>query len=362
MEAKLTEWQVVGLIVSTILPTAVLTVPKAVVPYSLQSSWLSILAAAALALVVARVACAVCERYPGQTIFRIIERLLGKTAAMGIGLLLSFYYFTVAFYVLCQFSDFMTATVMPETPAVAFQILLMIGVVYAIYLGLEAIAKANNLVLIFSLFTLCLSAVLLFKEAHAGYLLPLLEMPFPNIIMGAYAPLGWLSEVTVIWLLAPSLVSGGSVRKTACLGVLITGAALLGVLLESLLVYEPYQLTLLNYPTFNVFRKIGIEGVLERMDPFFIAVWTSSVMMKLTVFVFGAVYCLCEVLGIRHRGPVLLAVALLVTVYASASWENSAQLSLYGKYTFPVFVYMFNIVIPILLLLVASIKKRSIKA
>lgn len=354
---KITHLQASFLIVSTIFPTAVLTVPKAVGKYSMQSAWLSILIAIALAFFPIYITATVCKRHQGQSIFQIIEKVVGRKASKALGIILSFYYFSVFFYVLYQFSDFMTSSVMPETPSVVFHIMLVLQIVYALHLGIEVVARANAIIIFFALAAFALSMLLIFKKLDWQHVFPLTEVPFSRILLGAYSPFAWFSEGAIIWLLAPYLKQPDKVRKTALFGVAITGMLLFITILGTLLVYSPNYITFLKYPTFNVFREIQVAQVFQRIDILFIAIWIGTMMMKAALFMFGAVYCLCEPFQVNQRGVILLPIALLGVMYATSSWRGTQHLDDYSTYTFPIFILLFNLLLPFLLFLIVFLRR-----
>lgn len=356
-KVKITHLQASFLIVSTIFPTAVLTVPKAVGKYSMQSAWLSILIATVLAFFTTYMMATVCKWHQGQTIFQVVEKLIGGKASKALGIMLSFYYFSVFFYVLYQFSDFMTSSVMPETPSVVFQIMLVLQIIYALHLGIEVMARANAIIIFFALAAFALSMLFILKKLEWQHMLPLTEVPFSRVLLGAYCPFAWLSEAAIIWLLAPYLKHTDTVRKTALFGVLITGVLLFITILGTLLVYSANYIAFLKYPTFNVFREIDVAGVFQRIDVLFIAIWIGTMMMKAALFMFGAVYCLCEPFQVNQRGFILLPIALLGVMYATSSWRNTQHLDDYSTYTFPIFSLFFNILLPFILFLIVLLRR-----
>jgi spore germination protein KB len=359
---KISNWQAVFLIVHTIFPTAFLTVPSAVAKNAYQSGWISVLIATSIALIFVFITSTISQHYPNKTIFEIAETLLGSKVSKLLGLLLAFYYFQTSFYVIYQFGDFMTAQILTETPTLAIHILHIIVVTYALYLGLEVIARTNFLIFGLTLFSYSISTLLIVKDMKFENLLPMNEIPFSNILLGAYAPLGWLSEGAIIWLLAPYLLNKESIRKTALWGVLLTGVMLTFTIIGTIAVSGVDQLLSLNYPSFKVFKEISVGKFIERIDAIFMGIWTATIIMKTILFMFGAVYCFCEPFKIKQRGPILIPFAILSIIYAEISWENTTTLNTYSAYTFPTFVLFFNVLIPILLFLVHLIKKKTASA
>lgn len=355
---KISHWQAAFLIVHTILPTAVLTVPSIVVKYSQVDAWLSVLIATGFGLFVAVVSSSLSLQYPGQTLFQITERTLGSWFSKGLGILLTFYYFFSACYVLHEFADFMAQSVMQKTPSLVFHIVMILLMIYAVHMGLEVIARVNSIILFISFFALMISTLFIIKDMKFDRLLPFMDTPFHSILLGSYIPAGWMSEVSIILLLAPYIQNVDRVRKSAVAGVLITGLSLTWTLIGAITIFGVKILPEFSYPTFNVFRIIQVADFVERIDAIFIAVWIGTMIMKATLFLFGCFYSFCESFKIRNQGFFLFPFAILTVSYSMISWKHAEELNFFSTYTFPTFALVFNLVIPVILLPLVLWKRR----
>lgn len=358
-QEKISTWQAILLIISMILPTAILTVPSMVVGHARSDAWISLLLATIAGGASAYVAGTISIKYPGLTIFEIMEKTCGRVVSKVLGVTLTYYFFSSALGVLRQFVNFMVDTVMKQTPPIVFGIIAVLLVMYALYYGIEVIARVNQIILMTSFFIFALSTFFYFKEMEFDRLLPMLDTPFNRILMGAVSPLSWLSESSVILLLAPFLNHPGKARKAAVLGVVLTGLSMVWTVIGSIVIFGAEVLALFAYPAFNVFRIIEAAGFLERIDALFIAVWVGTMVMKITIFMFGGFYCFCQTFEVRERTLFLFPYGLSAISLSIVSWENVAEFNLYNMYTATSRLLFINIVIPVLLLIVVLWKNRK---
>ncbi|MFP3126096.1 endospore germination permease [Ectobacillus funiculus] len=358
-QVRITTWQVIFLIISIMLPTAILTLPSTLVNHARSDAWISLLLATMAGIFCAYVSGTISIKYPGLTIFQIMEKTLGRLSSKVIGFILTYYYFSSCLGILRQFMDFMIDSVMKHMPPLVFAIVPVLLAIYALYYGIEVIARVNQIILMTSFFVFAVSTLFYFKEMQFDRLLPIMESPLNKILIGAVSPLGWLSEVSVILLLAPYLAHPGQARKAAVLGVTLTGLSMLWTLIGSIIIFGVNTLSLFAYPTFNVFRIIEVAGFLERIDALFISVWVGTMIMKLTVYMFGGFYCLTQTFAIQDQIPFLFPYGMLTISLSICSWRNIADFTSYQTYTAPSRLLFTNMVIPIFLLLVVLWKNRK---
>lgn len=358
-QVRISTWQVILLIISMILPSAILTVPSMVVGHARSDAWISLLLATMAGVGGAYISGTISIKYPRLTIFQIMNKTWGRVPSKVIGFMLSYYFFSSGLGVLRQFVNFMVDSVMKQTPPLVFAIVAVLLVLYALYYGIEVIARVNQIILITSLFVFLLSTLFYLKEMQFDRLLPILDTPYNRILMGAVAPLSWLSEAMVILLLAPYLIHPGKARKAAVLGVVLTGLSMVWAIIGTLAIFGDKTLALFAYPTFNVFRIIEVAGFLERIDALFIAVWVGTMVMKLAVFMFGGFYCFTQTFGIREQIPFLFPYGMLTMSLSIVSWGNVAEFALYNTYTATSRLLFINIAIPALLLIAVLWKNRK---
>jgi spore germination protein KB len=192
-----------------------------------------------------------------------------------------------------------------------------------------------------------------------GHLLPLFETPMNKIVLGGFAPISWLSEVSVILLLAPFLKQPSKVRKAAFFGVTITGLSLGWTILGTIAVFSAKLLPVYDYPTFSVFRIIEVANFIERIDVFFIAVWMGTMVMKLTIFMFAGFYCFCQTFRVQEKKFFLLPYGVLILSFSINAWSGSIDYITHQLYTVQSYLLFFNIAIPLLVYFTVFLKNRA---
>lgn len=358
-EVKITSWQAVFLIVNLILPTAILTVPSIIINYAKKDAWISVILATIIGLFVAIITSTISKKHPRKTIFEIVQAKLGIVICKIVGGLLAFYYFIASISILRQFLTFMVTSVMQRTPIIVLGMITLYITLYAISKGIEVISRSNQIILMVSFLLFSFSTLFYFKEMDFSVLLPMVETSWNGILLGSFTPTSWLSEVSVILILAPYLKKPERVRKIAITGVMITSFSLIWTIIGSIAVFGAEVLPTYQYPAFNVYRIIEVADFIERIDVLFIAVWMSTMVMKLAIFMYCGFYCLLQILPIQRKEYYLFPYGVLILSFTINSWANSSEFKSHQIYSVQTYLLFFNIVIPILLFSCVFLKNKT---
>ncbi|TMV51600.1 hypothetical protein FE783_07450 [Paenibacillus mesophilus] len=357
MNQKISSLQAIFLIMSTIVPTAILIVPNYAVRFSDQDSWISIVIAIAVGIALSFMLGAICRHNPGMSFLGWLRNRLGPKTGTCIGILLTYYYLTTTIIILREFVNFLTDNVLTKTPAPVLMVITVGVVLFAVNHGIEVIARINLIVVFASLFVFLVTAILLAKDVHPGFILPIGDHPLSRIVQGGLLPTGWLSEAAVLLLVAPFLNDPGAARKVGITGVVFAGVELAVFVIAAFTILGPKIVSHLTFPTFNMIGIIQIGRFLERVDILFISIWICMVYIKLSIFMFGAFHCFVESFRIRSVKPFLFALGLLAALSSLYTWPKETHLNYFSTYAVAPFLLSFNVILPLIIWLCLCITK-----
>lgn len=125
------------------------------------------------------------KRFPDQTIIQHSYTIFGKAGKL-IGILYIWFLIHFTAINLSQFSVFLTAATMPETPLLFFMISMLLVSAYAVRNGLEVLARLSELIGPIMMITVTTIIVLVAKEMDFKALLPMLEKGFTPLLFEAF--------------------------------------------------------------------------------------------------------------------------------------------------------------------------------
>ncbi|WP_223285424.1 GerAB/ArcD/ProY family transporter [Paenibacillus sp. PL91] len=298
---------------------------------------------------------------PHKNLIEIIFELMGKP----LGYIISFSYVIYFCYKsirnVREFGDLMIIYLLPQTPLVSLMLIICILAAYTVFHGIDVFFRMSEVVLpivigiyVFLFLLIAGSGLLHFENITPvldNGIMPVWDVAFPELIS---FPFGEMILFLMFWKYTENN-SGMAVLSIKCYlfsGLFIT---LTNVFIFSVLGNLAGTAAV---PLMQVTNLIEFAQFLERIDPFVALLLFTGVFFKLTTYYFGAVMALSYLIKLQ-RAYVILAVGAVI-FFGSFAFRNYMQQIWFGfqyniKYHFP----FFQIVLPLLLLMLAMIKKRQ---
>ncbi|MCG0314073.1 MAG: GerAB/ArcD/ProY family transporter, partial [Calditerricola sp.] len=114
----------------------------------------------------------------------------------------------------------------------------------------------------------------------------------------------------------------------------------------------------LTFPTYRAVQYIDVAQFLQNIDALVMALWVSSVFVKIAVFHYVLVLGTAQWLGLSDYRPLALPLALLVLIMAVWSAPGFSQLLRFIGTALPVYKTVMQILLPLVLLLVSALRRR----
>ncbi|WP_248924564.1 GerAB/ArcD/ProY family transporter [Paenibacillus hamazuiensis] len=351
---KLSLFQAGMLVIVGILPTAILTIPSGVIHYSRESAWMSLLLSTGCTMLAAWLIGRLIDGYEGLTLFELLRKRLGSVVTGLIGVLLAVYYMVSLVDILHQFIDFVGDKLINRTPHAVVCLIIMAVVVYAVDRGLAVISHVSTIFICSSFIAMFVSWLLLSNLMHPSWSLPLVAAPASRIVQGGIAPLGWLSEIALLLLIAPELRQPEKAKKVAYIAAAVCGLTVIAITVVAVMIMGPDIPPLLNYPSFSIVGIVEIGEFMQRVDLLFISFWTGTMFLKTAMHYFGCLYCLKEALRlVRPRTLYFPLSCIACQISVQTPIAVYKVFSLYNLYS-----QFFNVAFPGLIMLAAAVARR----
>lgn len=322
-----------GLLTIYLHVAQLLFLPSALMRYAGQEAWIAVvlngLYAAALGLVAAWSA----ERYRGQGPVQAARTALGRWGAVPFALLYCGFFTWLLSLVLRNVRDFVEIVLLQGTPGLVIVVMLGAITLYAVWSGLESVARLNVMVVLGVIAASIALIVLPFKEYSILHLEPFLFHGMGSVVQASSQALAWSGEVVLVLTLVPHLQPGENVSRWTLIGVGGATAVLTNVLLLESFTFGPILPTRLIFPTFELFRIINLAHIVERVELVLVVLWITGMVMKTSLCLYAASEAVSEAVGLKsHRwaGVILTIVAVALTeIWQGAlnliSWVSSQQ-------------------------------------
>ncbi|OKL36968.1 GerAB/ArcD/ProY family transporter [Domibacillus mangrovi] len=329
-----------------------------------QDAWLAILIATAGGFCLFLIYYRLYYYYPDNSPTEYMQILLGSVLGKLMAFFFILYFVYSAASVLRGFGEMLVTVAYPETPLFVINALFIVAIVYTVYKGIEVLSRTSE-ILFFIICLLIVSIILLTmfsKIIDINNLKPIFEEGLSPIIKTAftdtlYFPFGQVVAFTVIF---PDVTERKKVKRTGLWAIGMSGFTLSLITAMNISVLGVDQTYHSQFPLLTTIQMIELGGFLERLDIYFILFVILAGFIKISIFFYAAVLSVAHLFQLKHpsrltypMGIVVLwvsmAVASSITGYTQ-EWRNFEL-----PYIFP----LFQVILPLFLLLFASLKNRK---
>lgn len=354
---KISPRQLLFILITVIISTADIFLPAIVAQLSGRDAWISVLLATVEALVVAAVAVALSLRFPNKTFVQISQIVLGRWPGWFLALFfIAGFYFIFTVNTVAQLGIILRAAFMPFTPILVFNAVIVAVAAYAVYHGIETIARLTELLMPVGIGVLLLVGLMILPEVNLEYYLPILENGVSPVLTGSLRMLPFLGEVVIIMMLMPYVNQPQKAAGIVFLALVLLGLLfLVGVL--AIGVFGARQTTILTFPALDMVRYIEIGEFLEHLDAIVMTVWISGIYIKITVSYYITCIGIAQLANLNRYQKLIVPIGIIIAS-ASIAWLGDMATILKGiTYSWPSQGLLFELMIPLFMLLLAAARK-----
>ncbi len=356
---RISSVQLFLLLVITEAATAFLYAPSSVIQMVGRDSWLTPLIATISGLVVALVCIALAKKFPQQVFAEYLPQILGKIPGKLLAGIYTAVFIHLTSVILNQSSSFVHVAFLRETPLVALEILIGLASLYGAYLGIEVIARQNELVWPVWVLSILIIILLVAESINPDNFRPFLEKGIMPVIKGSALSSAFRGEIFLLLMLYPYLNKKEEVYKSAVY-YLLTTAALLGTITAAIIgVFGDLIPVYMVYPAYDLARYISLARFLERIQILIVVMWMSGVIVKMAVFFHSAAIAAATTLGIRNYRVTLLPILAGTIIISRLFYSDHLSLINFLSKIFPYYGPAVELLIPALVLVIAVIFKKG---
>lgn len=308
----------------------VLYLPGLLVQHARQEAWLSVVLNG---LVIAPVGLLICwagnrfaRRSPGQA----ARAALGKGAGSLVALFHAGFMIWIFSLVVRNVQDFSAMILLPGTPGLLLAALLASVSLYAVWSGLEPLARVAFQALAASVLAVMVMPPLLVRELSVLHLEPFLARGAMPVVKASLLSLDWNGEIVAFFAIVPYLSRPRDGYRWTLIGV--TGATMLLAAMVGLTVgvLGPVLPARLTFPVYSMLQMVSLAQFIERIEVIFVVVWLSGMFVKAGILLYASAEAVTDGLGLRsHRWP---AAALAATGVGLAQiWPGAIDLVQWGS-------------------------------
>ncbi|MGE7997982.1 endospore germination permease, partial [Lysinibacillus sp. NPDC093190] len=339
--------------------TAILIIPASVTSEAKQDAWIAAIIGVVISLPIVKLFVALGNRTPTLTFVeaneKILGRFFGKITTIGFIIISLLSAGELLYFI----GIFMKTEIMPETPTMAFALMFSIIIIYAAFLGIEVFARSAEIlcpifILIFIFFVIFIS-----PSIHIENIQPIMETPKKSLFFSIIRFISLFSfPLAVLLTIFPSAVNvQKSAQKGFYIGTIIGGIVLITIITLSILVLGPANTAARTFPSYSLAQRISIGNFLQRIEVIMAAMWIISIYIRTFMYFYAAVIGIRQLFKIKNHRPLIFPLGMIILGISQIVHPNIIHSDIYNRETWPIFSFVFMILLPLVLLLVAMIRK-----
>jgi len=318
--------------------------------------WIAAIASFLLNLPLAFVYLTLALKFPGQNLIQINDNIFGPY----LGKLVSLQYICLFFMIIAAnlwfVGDFIITFFMPETPILVVMIMFTFICAWAVRAGIEVFARMSFLLVLMTSLTALITFALLLKDTKFSYFLPIFEVPIYDFLHGTHILMAIpFNEVFVFTMVIPYVNKLKQVKSSVLYGLIIGGITFLIVVIRNTAVLGPIS-NIVTSPSMETVRLIDIGKIISRLEAIVAIAFLVTMFLKVAVFYYATVLGIAQLLKLRSYVPLVIPIGILGIIIA-LSYESSIQFIYTATNTYPIFSLPFYVVLPVLSLLIAKLRK-----
>ncbi|WP_431028323.1 GerAB/ArcD/ProY family transporter [Lysinibacillus sp. LZ02] len=341
--------------------TSILIIPASIALDVQQDAWIVALLGTILSLLLIKLFILLGKKMPNASFVEMNEKILGKFIGK---------FVSIGFIILTLLSSgelfyfigiFLQTEVMIETPSAAFATLFSIIIFFAAYLGIEVFAR--SLEILFPFFIIIFITFILFisPQIDIHNIQPVLEVSPKPLLYDIFYFMGLFSfPVVVLLMIFPSAVNvQESAQKGFYIGTIAGGIILTIIIALCILILGPNNTSLRTFPSYALAQKISVGNFLQRIEIIMAFMWAITIFVRAFMYFYASVKGLGEILKIKDHRPLILPLGMISIGLSQIIHPTIVHSNQYNKETWPLYISIFAIFIPLLLLAVAKIRKMK---
>lgn len=353
MKYKLKSREMTSILINLITVKMLFTYPRYIVERCLNGGWLSVIIYLAVAYGVFYITQMLYLRTGRTSIINQAEVIGGKPLKIITGI------FTVTLLMLNiapmvrAFPEAIKTALLQNTPMLVIIAFLTVGVVVGAQFGIEALGRTASVFLPIAGVFLLAFFIMLAPHYEITNLFPFF---FADIFIKGASSLSVFADIFVLSLLQPYAEDMTAIKKSGLTALIISGGVGFLIVLAYCLVY-PYPVSAkFIVPLYQLTRLVKIGTYFQRLEAIFEFIWSISILIYTSIYLFIMSDTLKQSFGLRHHKP--LVFPLFIILLRLVFWEESYTEAIRSNYVNSAVLYPIFYILPLFFGLIYLAKRK----
>ncbi|WFA08516.1 endospore germination permease [Tissierella sp. Yu-01] len=358
---KISHIHIRGIIVSTSVGVGVLSMPGALGELMGNDGWIAIILAGLLLIPFMAIYDRIFSLYPDKDFFEIGKETMG-TFIFTIFLFIFLAYLVLTLGIISRtLAELIKIYLLQTTPLEVIMLIFILASTYIACYEIDVIARASYflypIIILFALIIVLISL----PNADFTRLLPVFDIDFISTVKGVKETFFSFLGFEIILLAIPFVEDKEKVFKSQLIGAFTITVIYLALFIMTISHFSLKQIEIIVYPILMLIRQLDLPWFfLENLDGLVMALWVIVVFSTMAPFYYGSGKILSKIFRTKKHKYFIWGL-IPVIYYIGILPKNFIELiEDMGRY-FNILAVISAIIIPIIILISASIRKKVLK-
>lgn len=323
-----------------------------------HDSWIVIIISSILSLPLILLYKTIMVRFPKNNLIEILRIVFGKVIGNIIALMYIWFFFVLTALNVGDLGAFAKLAIMFNTPKIVLLFLCMFVAIFAVRYGLGVVTRYSAIFVVLEFVIVGVSTLLIINQIDLSFFEPMLTLDLERYIQSTHiamtVPIG---ETVIFLMLTPNIrIEKKKITKYWIVGAIMGIGTLFVVLVRDIGVLGN-TIHMFQLPGLITLRLINVGSALSRMEILFAAALMFLLFFKVSLLLYVSVKSVSSFFKISSYKNLVLVIGVLICFLAMSLFTNPVEHVEYSKKYAPFIWTFFEIIIPILLFVVAFIRK-----
>lgn len=348
--------EIMTILINVISVKLFFTFPKRIIVNAGNAAWIQIIYVSLISILIFYFTTLAYKKCGNLSIIGLSEKLGGRPLKAVVGFFVSIALFLNLASTMRSFPEMVKMVLLPNTPIEIILIIFAVVVGLAAFGGLESIARIHSIFVPIVLGILTVFFAFLLPHIKIYNIFPIFGKGTYNIFVKGIESIDFFDDILILNLLLPYVKNLDEAKRSGYRAIILSGVAALLVLLIYCLVYPYPSSQKFLVPVYQLTRLVGIGDFFQRFEAFFEFIWSFSVFLYSSLYVFVMCNVWKESFDLKYEKPIIFPMMAITTIASFSS--HSMQQIVFNYWYLSVFVILIAFCMPIILPLIY--KKRKL--
>ena len=352
-------YQIAMITIMTLIGVGIFSLPRELADSTGTNSTIMLVIGGIISLIAANIMITLNCRFPGKTFPDYCSEIIGVIPAKILTFIYAVYFTLFVAYEARVFNEVVKLFLLFRTPSEVIMFSIILACTYAVRGGVECIARAMELFFILLFIPLILILLPGVVSVDFSNILPVFHGLSSKILKALPDMALSFAGYELLLFYVGFMKQPKKAYISTSIGMIFVTVIYLILTILCLGMYGTEALKQITWPMLGYVRSINLPGLfIERLDGVMLGIWVFTVYTTMISLYFALTYSLSKVLGTKEHKQYALPMVPII-YFLSLIPENIAQLDKATTYLFKYFGIILIFVVPILLLLIAWIRKKG---